>query len=215
MVEEAHAFGRKAAAHCHTIPAIKMALKANVDTIEHCVFSDDETADAIAKSGKYMVPTLAFREPSVIEDRRKRGAAPFVIERMHNYLKSAHESFRRFHKAGVKFAMGTDTHVDPPFGENADELRIYVGLGLTPMEAIQTATRNAADALGRLDDLGTLEPKKLADMILVEGNPLDDIRILNNKEKIKYVIKDGSVEIDRANDTRLVHSEPPIKARFS
>lgn len=199
LCDEAHAFGKLVAAHCHTPESICMAIDGGVDTIEHCVFVNDEVIERMLKARKYVVPTLAFRQQRTIDARRARGIPAFVLERMDLYKTICNESFQRYHKAGVKFALGTDTHVDPPFGENAYELEIYVDLGLTPMEAIQTATMNAADALGRSKDLGTLEPEKYADLLAVEGNPLDDITILQDKERIKLVVKEGRIAVDRRN----------------
>jgi len=197
LCDEAHAFGKLVAAHCHTPESIIMAIDGGVDTIEHCVFVNDEVIERVLKAKKYVVPTLAFRQQRVIDSRRARGIPEFVLQRMEQYKVLCSESFQRYHKAGVRFAMGTDTHVDPPFGQNAYELEIYVDLGLSPMEAIQTATMNAADAIGRSKDLGTLEPGKYADLLAIEGNPLDDITILQRKERIRLVIKEGAVAVDR------------------
>jgi imidazolonepropionase-like amidohydrolase len=200
LVDEAHAFGKMVATHCHTPDSVRMALDANVDTVEHCVYTDDDSVARMAKSGKYLVPTLAFRQRPTIESRRARRMPQFVIERMEEYLKVSSESFRRYYAAGVKFAMGTDTHVDPAFGDNAYELEVYCSLGMKPMEAILTATRNAADALGKLKSLGTLEPGKIADLIAVDGDPLSDIRVLQRRERIKLVLKNGQVAVDRRSD---------------
>ena len=107
------------------------------------------------------------------------------------------ETFQRFHQAGIKIALGTDTQIDPEMGTSAHELEIYVDYGMTPMEAIQTATRNAAEAIGLDREIGTLEAGKLADIIAVEGNPLKDIRILQDKKKIQMVMKEGKIFVSR------------------
>ena len=197
LVDEAHAFQKQAAAHCHTPLSVRMALEADVDTVEHCTYADDDSVERLAASGKYCVPTLALREESVIEERRRRGTPDFVIDQAREISANCSATFKRYHEAGVKFAMGTDTCWHPLFGSNARELAIYVSLGLTPMAAIQTATRNAADALGLLDDLGTIEAGKIADIIAVDGNPLDDIERLQDRERIKLVVKEGAVAVDR------------------
>jgi imidazolonepropionase-like amidohydrolase len=101
------------------------------------------------------------------------------------------------HKAGVKIAMGTDMGFEPDMGSNADELAIYVELGMTPMEAILTATRNAADALGLGKEIGTIEAGKYADLVLVNGDPSENIRVLKDRENIHTVFKEGVRYLDR------------------
>ena len=197
IVDEAHAFQKPVAAHCHTPLSVKMALTAGVDTVEHCTYVDDEAVAQLAASGVYNVPTLAPRGDSVIEERRQRGAPDFVLAQAREIADNCFASFERYKRAGVRFAMGTDITRHPSSGTNASELAIYVSLGLTEMEAIQTATRNAADALGLLYDLGTVEVGKIADIIVVDGNPLDDISRLQDVNRIKLVVKDGAVVVNR------------------
>lgn len=197
MVDEAHAFRKSVAAHCHTPLSVKMALEAGVDTVEHCTYVDDEAVSQLAASGTYNVPTLAPRGDTVIEERRRRGAPDFVLAQAREIADHCFASFERYRRAGVRFAMGTDITRHPSTGTNATELGIYVSLGLTEMEAIQTATRNAADALGMLDNLGTVEAGKIADIVAVDGNPLDDISCLQDVNRIKLVVKDGAVVVNR------------------
>jgi imidazolonepropionase-like amidohydrolase len=197
LVDEAHAFQKPVAAHCHTPLSVKMAVAAGVDTVEHCTYADDESVVQLAGSNRYNVPTLALREESVIEERRKRGAAEFVLTQAKEIADNCFATFERYRAGGVKFAMGTDTCWHPLFGSNARELAIYTSLGLSPMEAILTATRNAAEAIDVLDDLGTVEAGKLADLIVVDGNPLDDVALLQDIRRIKLVVKNGSVMVDR------------------
>lgn len=197
VVDEGHAFQKPVAAHCHTPLSVRMAVDAGVDTIEHCTYVDDEAVSRLAASGRYNVPTLALREESVIEERRRRGAEEYVLSQAREIAANCFSSFERYREAGVRFAMGTDTCWHPTFGSNARELAIYVSLGLTEMEAIQTATRNAADALGMVDELGTVETGKIADVIAVDGNPLEDVSRLQEKERIRLVIKGGEVAVNR------------------
>ena len=197
VVDEGHAFQKPVAAHCHTPLSVRMAVDAGVDTIEHCTYVDDEAVSRLAASGRYNVPTLALREESVIEERRRRGAEEYVLSQAREIAANCFSSFERYREAGVRFAMGTDTCWHPTFGSNARELAIYVSLGLTEMEAIQTATRNAADALGMVDELGTVEAGKIADVIAVDGNPLEDVSRLQEKERIRLVVKGGEVAVNR------------------
>jgi imidazolonepropionase-like amidohydrolase len=197
ICDEAHNYRRLVSAHCHTPVSVRMALAAGVDTIEHCVFTDDEVPALLAASGKYCVPTLLVREKRIVETRRARGISEKILAKREWMAEQCFETFRRYHKAGVKFAMGTDTCVDPAFGESAREIGMYVDLGMAPMEAIQSATRNAAECIGLGADLGTLAPGKIADVIAVEGDPIRDIWVLAEKDKIKMVMKDGAIWIDR------------------
>jgi imidazolonepropionase-like amidohydrolase len=107
------------------------------------------------------------------------------------------ETFQKMYKAGVKIAMGTDMGFEPDMGSNASELEIYVKLGMKPMDAILTTTRNAAQALKREKDLGTIEAGKLADLVAVDGDPLKNIRCLQEKKNIKLVMKEGRIHADR------------------
>jgi imidazolonepropionase-like amidohydrolase len=197
ICDETHNYRRKVSAHCHTPVSVRMALAAGVDTIEHCVFTDDEVPALIAASDKYVVPTLLVREKRIVEARRARGISEQILAKREWMAEQCFDTFRRYHKAGVKFAMGTDTCVDPAFGDSAREIGMYADLGMTPMEAIQSATRNAADCIGLGADLGTLQAGKIADVIAVEGNPLEDVWVLARKDKIKMVVKDGVICIDR------------------
>lgn len=197
LVDESHAFGKMAAAHCHTADSVRMAVDAGVDTIEHCVFIDDDAVARVVDAGKAVVPTLAFRQQKIIERRRARGAPAEVTAQMEELRDETGRTFQRYHKAGAKIAMGTDTNVEPGFGENAFELEVYVGLGMTPMEAIRTATINAAEAIGRGHELGSIETGKLADIIVVGGNPLDDISMLSDTAGIQVVMKGGKIMVDR------------------
>lgn len=208
IVDEAHAFGKQCSAHCFTPLAQKMAMRADVDVLEHCVFTDDEAIEMMVGRGQSLVPTLSHRADKAIQQRVDHGGPRNVIEKMKRIQDSCWESFQRLHKAGVRIAMGTDTQIDPLVGENAEELEIYVDLGMTPMEAILTTTRNAAEAIW-MPDVGTLEPGKLADFIVVDGNPLEDVRILQDQDRILQVYKGGAVAVDRtAGSDRAILRQP-------
>jgi imidazolonepropionase-like amidohydrolase len=197
VVDEAHAFHKPCAVHCFTPQGQRMALKAGVDTIEHMVFSDDETLGMIKEAGVWMTPTLAHRTDHAIEIRKQIGTAKFVTDKMKKLQANCFDTFQRAVKAGINIAMGTDMGLDPEMGSNAVEMAIYVDLGMKPMHALQTATINAAKAIKMDKDLGTLEAGRLADIVAVAGDPLADIKCLQEKKNIQLVMKEGRVYADR------------------
>ena len=197
IVDEAHAFHKAASVHCFTPQGQRMALEAGADTIEHMVFSDDETTDRIAKAGVWMTPTLLHRTDRAIQTRKDQGTSQFVLNKMKQIQPYCFRTFEKMHQAGVNIAMGTDMGYDPQMGTNARELEVYVDLGMKPMEAILTTTRNAARALKLDHELGTIEAGKLADIIAVAGEPLKNIRCLQEKQNIQVVMKEGRIYADR------------------
>ncbi len=197
VVDEAHAFHKQCAVHCFTPQGQRMALKAGVDTIEHMVFSDDETLGMIKKAGVWMTPTLAHRVDHAIEVRKQNGTAKFVTDKMKKLQPYCFDTFQKAVKMGINIAMGTDMGLDPEMGSNATELAIYVKLGMKPMHALQTATINAAKAIKLDKDLGTLEAGKLADIVAVDGDPIANIECLQEKKNIQMVMKEGKVYADR------------------
>jgi imidazolonepropionase-like amidohydrolase len=210
IVDEAHAFKKPVAAHCWTPQAHRMCLDAGVDTIEHMVFVDDETIELIKAAGTPVTPTLIHRSDHAIEVRRQIGTAPSILKKLKQVQPYCYEAFQKMHKAGVHIFMGTDTTMDPHMGENAMELELYVEHGMTPMEAIQTTTIRAAEAVGLSKTLGSLEPGKLADVVAVEGDVLADITNLQHKEKIRLVTKEGGVYVDTLSSERkyIIHPDP-------
>jgi imidazolonepropionase-like amidohydrolase len=197
VVDEAHAFHKQCAVHCFTPQGQRMALKAGVDTIEHMVFHDDETLGMIKEAGVWMTPTLAHRVDHAIEVRKEIGTAKFVTDKMKKLQPYCFETFQKAVKIGINIAMGTDMGLDPEMGSNATELAIYVDLGMKPMHALQTATINAAKAIKMDKDLGTLEAGKLADIVAVNGDPIADIKCLQEKKNVQIVMKEGQVYADR------------------
>ena len=210
IVDEAHAFKKPVAAHCWTPQAHRMCLEADVDTIEHTVFVDDETIELIKAAGKPVTPTLIHRSDHAIEVRRQIGTAPSILKKLKQVQPYCYEAFKKMHKAGVHIFMGTDTTMDPHMGENAMELELYVEHGMTSMEAIQTSTIRAAEAVGLSKTLGSLEAGKLADVVAVEGDVLADITNLQHKEKIRLVTKEGGIFVDTLSSEHkyVIHPDP-------
>ena len=210
VVDEAHAFGNPVAVHCFTPDAQRMCVQARVDTIEHMVYTDDDAMAKVRDSGTYVVPTLLHRSDRAIELREKHGASESLVRKMREIQPACFDTFRRMHAAGIRIAMGTDTTIDPEMGGNAKELELYVNLGMSPMDALVTATRNAAEALGMLKQIGTVEAGKLADIIAVHGDPAQDIRVLQQKENLKLVLKEGDVYVDQLAPERkyVIHPSP-------
>jgi imidazolonepropionase-like amidohydrolase len=197
IVDEAHAFHKTCAVHCFTTEAQRMALKAGADTIEHMVFSDAETIDLIIEAGVPVTPTLSHRTDHAIQVRRDQGTSKFILDKMKKLQPACYETFQRMYKAGVKIALGTDMGYDSEMGANAGEMKIWVELGMKPMDALVAATKTAAEAIKLGKELGTIEKGKVADLVAVEGDPLEDIGCLGEKENIKLVIKEGRICADR------------------
>jgi imidazolonepropionase-like amidohydrolase len=186
IVADAHRLGRKVAAHAHGAQGILWATEAGVDSIEHGSYINDEAIAEMKKRGTYLVPTL-YLEDWMLE---KGNLPPFYHQKMLDTIAVAKGNIKHAMQAGVKIALGTDAAVYP-HGLNAHELDVYVNqMGMAPLTALQTATVNAADLMGWTAKTGTLEAGKWADMIAVDRNPLDDVRVLQD---VKFVMKAGVV----------------------
>ncbi|HEY3704838.1 MAG TPA: amidohydrolase family protein [Terracidiphilus sp.] len=186
IVADAHRLGRKVAAHAHGAQGILWAAKAGVDSIEHGSYIDDAAIAEMKKDGTYLVPTL-YLEDWMLE---KGKLPPFYHQKMLDVSAVAKANIKRAMQAGVKIALGTDAAVYP-HGLNAHELDVYVNqLGMAPLAALQSTTINAADLMGLTAKAGGLEPGKWADIIAVEKNPVDDVRVLQD---VKFVMKAGVV----------------------
>jgi imidazolonepropionase-like amidohydrolase len=209
IVDEAHAFHKICAVHCFTPQSQRMALAAGADTIEHMVFSDDETIGMIKDKGTYVTPTLSHRTDHAIQLRREQGTSQFVLKKMKSLQENCFVTFQQMYKAGINIAMGTDMGFDPEMGTNAAELEIYANLGMAPMDVLLTCTRNAARAIKLDKEIGTLEAGKLADIVAVAGDPLADVRCLQEKRNIQIVMKEGKVYADR----RPGHSKSVVNAQ--
>lgn len=210
IVDEAHAFNKPVAVHCFTPEGLHMCVNAGVDTIEHMVYSDDESIRRVSDAGIWVVPTLLNRIDYAIDQNVLQGMPPTLIETQRAMKPHCFETFQRMKAAGVRIAMGTDIHNVPEMGCAARELEIYVDQGMTPMESIQTATRDAAEAIGVGGNIGTIESGKFADIIAVRGDPLEDIRVLQEADNIGMVMKEGGVYVDRlaASPQTVRHPEP-------
>lgn len=190
-VEEAKKAGRRTATHAQGTEGIKNALWAGVNSIEHGIFLDDEAIDLILEMKAFLVPTLCAPY-HIIHAGVKKGVPAFAVEKSKAVMKSHWESVRKAHRARIPIAMGTDAGT--PFnrhGENLKEMELLVKVGLTPMEAIMATTKTASEVLGLGDKIGTLEKGKLADLIVVDGDPLKDITLFQKKEKILAIMKEG------------------------
>jgi imidazolonepropionase-like amidohydrolase len=192
--------GKKTAAHAHGGDGLKTAILAGVDSIEHGTFLTMELVELMLEHSVYYVPTLTALH-RILQHGVEAGIPEYAVEKAKQAEEVHFESFDQAHRAGVKIAMGTDAAT--PFnrhGENALELQLMVEAGMTPMEAIIAATRTGAEVLGLADQVGTVETGKLADLLLVVGDPLADISLLQDEQKIEVVIKGGRVVVDRRRE---------------
>jgi imidazolonepropionase-like amidohydrolase len=192
LVDESHALGRRVMCHALGGPGLRMALEAGVDSIEHgCYLDEDpELIAMMAERGTFLVPTLT------VYVYHSESKAPHVRERARALREHHLNTIRRAMAAGVKVVAGTDAggHGHPP---NAMEIEYLVAAGLTPMQAIQAATGWAAECLGLEHQIGAVEKGRRADLVVVDGDPLADVRLLQSPERIRLVLKDGRVEVRR------------------
>ena len=188
IADEAHKLGRKVAAHVHGTESIKEAIKAGIDTIEHCSLIDDEGIALAKQHGTYLDFDI-YNDDFILQEGAKVGMLPESIEKEKKIGRLQRENFRRAFQAGAKMAFATDAGVYP-HGDNAKQFAKMVEWGMKPIDAIQAATVNAADALGWAGKVGAIEPGQFADIIAVAGDPLANVREL---EAVKFVMKGGRV----------------------
>jgi imidazolonepropionase-like amidohydrolase len=192
IAEEAHQWGLRVAAHAHGAAGIRAAIRAGIDTIEHASLIDAEGIRLARERGTFLVMDIFNtdytqahgRENGILEDNLRKDREIAQIQR---------DNFRAAHRAGVRMAFGSDAGV-MPHGTAAGQFRYMVEYGMTPMEAIQAATRNAAQALGREADVGAIAVGRYADIVAVAADPLANVRVL---ERVAVVIKGGTVVADR------------------
>jgi len=188
IVADAHRLGRKVAAHAHGAQGILWASEAGVDSIEHGSYIDDAGIAEMKKNGTYLVPTLYLAD-WFLENAERNHVPDFLLVKAKAVMPAARKNVAHAFASGVKVAFGTDAAVYP-HGLNAHEFAVMVKLGLTPLQAIQAATVNAADLLGWSGKVGSLEPGAWADVVAVDGDPLKDVTVL---ERVKFVMKGGEV----------------------
>lgn len=206
-VDEGRAHGAtEVMAHAQSTQGIKNAIRAGCRSIEHGIWLDDEAIAMMIERDVYLVPTLvapvqvirqAETDPSLMP--------PYAVAKARQVVQDHQLSFSRAVEAGVTIAMGTDSGVGP-HGENAEELELMVQNGMSPMQAIVATTQTAAQLL-RLDaSIGTIEPGKVADLIVVAGNPLDDIRVLQDHDQIVLVMQSGEAVKNRVAERASVYA---------
>ena len=188
LISEAHRLGRKVAAHSHGTQAIIDATNAGVDSIEHGSLIDDAGIAAMKQHGTYLVADI-YNDDFILNMGKQYGFTDEMLEKERMVGQQQRAGFRKAAQAGVKLAFGTDAGVYP-HGWNAKQFAYMVRYGLSPMQAIQSATVNAADLIGWTDRVGSLEPGKFADLIAVQGDPTTDVTVL---EHVQFVMKGGQV----------------------
>jgi imidazolonepropionase-like amidohydrolase len=192
-VDTAHALGKTIAIHTYGPAGARDAVRAGADSIEHATDMDDETIAEMARKKLFYVPTIDHNR-YYVDNARLLRYPPGATDALNDYIRRNLETAKKANKAGVRFAMGSDV-VYTMFGENTRELGWFVKAGMTPEQALKTATTGAAELLGKQNELGALKPGYFADICAVEGNPLDDINIAI--QKVRWVMKGGAVVVDK------------------
>jgi len=192
-VDTAHALGKTIAIHTYGPTGARDAVRAGADSIEHATDMDDETIAEMARKKLFYVPTIDHNR-YYVDNARMLRYPPTAIAPLNDFIARNLETAKKVYKAGVRFAMGSDV-VYTMFGENTRELGWFVKAGMTPEEALKTATVNAAELLHQQANLGYLKPGYFADICAVEGNPLDNIDVAI--QKVRWVMKGGAVVVDK------------------
>ncbi|MEM0265001.1 MAG: amidohydrolase family protein [Candidatus Methanomethylicia archaeon] len=199
IVDEAQKVGTFVTAHAQGTQGIKIAISAGVKTIDHGIYLDEEAIKMMKERDVILVPTLSIVH-QIVTRGKEVGIVEWGLMKAAEAFESHIKSVKMAYEAGVKIAVGTDFGGPElwKLGTNAMELELLVDkIGFKPMDAIVSATKISAEACGLLNKIGTIETGKLADIIVVKGNPLEDIRILRNIENIKLVMKEGKIEVNR------------------
>lgn len=191
MVYEAQAAGKTCMAHAQGARGIMNALVAGVESIEHGIWLTDAVIEEMKRRNAFLVPTLVA--PLWVLRRAEKDPSsvlPQALRKAKEVVEDHKASFRRAVAAGIRIAMGTDSGVGP-HGSNAEELERMVEGGLTPMQAIVATTKTASECIHMEREIGTLEPGKLADLLVVDGDPLADIRVLQDKDRLALIMQGG------------------------
>jgi imidazolonepropionase-like amidohydrolase len=188
LVDEAHMLGVKVAVHAHGATGIKDAIRAGVDTVEHASLADEEAFALAKQHGTYFAMDI-YNDDYILAEGEKNGVFAESLEKERAIGRKQRETFRAAFQAGVKMIFGTDGGVYPN-GDNAKQFAKMVEWGMTPMQAIQSATSTAADALGRPSDVGAIAVGRYGDLIAVAGDPLSDVTVL---QSVAFVMKGGEV----------------------
>jgi imidazolonepropionase-like amidohydrolase len=195
VVDTAHNHKLKVTGHCRATTGIKNALRAGYDALEHCTFMDDEALHMLVKRDTPVVPALQFEHASIVRGREFH-LPQKVIDGHKETLEGGAESCRRILKAGGRLGMGGDYGFAwNPHGDYAKELTFFVKhVGFTPLETIKCATKTGAEILGRGQELGTLQRGKLADVLVVDGDVMADISILEDRSRFLAVMQGGAIK---------------------
>jgi imidazolonepropionase-like amidohydrolase len=196
-VDAAHQFGKKIAIHSYGPDGARDAVRAGTDSLEHATDMDDATIQEMARRGTFYVPTIDHNR-YYLDNWQKIGYANGFQEKTKAFIERNLETARKAFKAGVKFAMGSDA-IYTMYGENTRELGWFVKAGMTPEQALRTATTNAAELLGNSTELGAVAPGYFADLVAVEGDPLSNIDIAIHN--VRWVMKSGTVVVDKTTST--------------
>ena len=194
-VDTAHQFGKRIAIHSYGPDGARDAVRAGTDSLEHATDMDDATIREMVKRGTYYVPTIDHNR-YYIDNGDNIGYAPGFKDRLQAFIQRNLETTRRAHNAGVKIAMGSDA-IYTMFGENTRELGWFVKAGMTPEQALQSATTTAAALLDKSSELGSIAPNFTADLAVVDGNPLTDIDVAIHH--VVWVMKSGSIVVDKTS----------------
>lgn len=188
IVDEAHKLGRRVAAHAHGAQSIRDAILAGVDSVEHASLIDEEGLRLAKEHGTFLVFDI-YNDDYILQEGAKTGMLPESIEKERVIGRTQRENFRKAVLSGARLAFGTDAGVYP-HGDNWKQFAYMVEFGMKPIAAIRAATTDAAELLGIKDQVGVIKPGAYADVVAVDGDPLQDVRVLG---AVRFVMKSGQV----------------------